>query len=187
MAGTGGGRRWARRRAPWTVPLCAAATPNAEEQRRGRGRRSRTVSAAAPQAEDVGLSRRRLRTILCSGHAHCSARSVGQFGLPSSLQSHLELSAGCRVYVLHRPWNHKYLFVETRRDIFSVFSSKIFVFCIAPQYLKWLNPLKYSALLHILRLKQADVKVTAADSVIMRDANLKLQESYPHAVMMYWV
>lgn len=61
------------------------------------------------------------------------------------------------------------------------------MFYIAPQYLKWLNPLKYSALLHILRLKLADVKVTTADSFIVRDANLKLQESYPHTVMMYWV
>lgn len=92
MAGTGGGRGGAWRRPPRTVPLCAVEAADAQEQGRGRRRETGGVGAAAPRPEDVGLPRRRLRAILCSGHADGRAGAARQFGLPFHLQSQLDLS-----------------------------------------------------------------------------------------------
>lgn len=94
MAGTGGRRGGAPRRPPWTLPLPAAKEANCEEHRRGRWRQNWWVSSVAPQAEDVGLPRRRLCAILCSGHVGSRLCSVRQFGLSSSLQIQLDLSSG---------------------------------------------------------------------------------------------
>ena len=94
MAGTGGrGGGGAGRRPPRTVPLCAAEATDAGEPGRGRRRQKRRLGATAPQAEGVGLSRRRLRALLRSGHAGGAVRSAGQPALPSAVQVQLDLSS----------------------------------------------------------------------------------------------